>query len=88
MGRVEYKLQMEGKKSAQELPGIVDQVIIYDFVNSEDKDGNMIPTRTFICKPEGHIFAKSRAKGVNDYETPDLNALLNKLSNNQITGEK
>jgi len=88
MGRVEYKLQMEGKKSAQELPGIVDQVIIYDYVNSEDKDGNMIPTRTFICKPEGHIFAKSRAKNVSIYESPDLNALLNKLSNNQITGEK
>ena len=84
LGREQFQLQMEGRKGPQELPGIVDQMIIYDFVPEQDKDGNVVQKRTFLCRSEAHPLAKSRSKLINKngYEPNDLNALLNKLSNN------
>src|SRR6516165_10451538 len=58
---VEWQLQAEGSKTSRELPGIVDQIISYQFLNFGDGKPLM---RGFVCSapnPWGYP-AKDRSK--------------------------
>jgi hypothetical protein len=77
--RPEWRLQSEGLKTARELPGIVDQILTYQFLNfGDDKP----PTRGFVCtspNPWGYP-AKDRSARLDQIEPPDLGKLLTKLT--------
>lgn len=78
-----WQPQLEGAKTGRELPGIVDQVITYQFVDFGDGK----PTRTLICTSPNiwNFPAKDRSGLLAQFEPPDLGALLAKLSS--IDGE-
>src|SRR5262249_17792959 len=44
--RAEWSIQIEGQKTARELPGIVDQIITMNFVDFGD---GQPPVRAFVC---------------------------------------
>jgi hypothetical protein len=78
----EWQLQSEGAKTARELPGIVDQIITYQFLNfGDDKP----PVRGFVCTaPNPWAFpAKDRSGRLDQIEPPDLEQLLAKLTSKQ-----
>src|SRR5262249_35096282 len=78
--RPEWQLQCEGSKTARELPGIVDQIITYQFLDFGDQQP---PTRGLVCtapNPSGYP-AKDRSGRLNQVEPPDLGKLLTKLTN-------
>jgi hypothetical protein len=76
-----WQLQAEGSKTSRELPGIVDQIITYEFLNfGDDKP----PMRGFVCtapNPWGFP-AKDRSGRLEQIEAPDLGKLLTKLTSN------
>jgi hypothetical protein len=74
-----WQLQCEGSKTARELPGIVDQIITYQFLNFGD---GKPPMRGFVCtSPNPWQFpAKDRSGRLDQIEPPDLGKLLNKLT--------
>jgi hypothetical protein len=75
-----WQPQLEGAKTARELPGIVDQVITMQWVDFGDGK----PVRTFVCtspNPWGYP-AKDRSGRLDQLEPPDLGRLLAKLTNN------
>lgn len=75
-----WQLQSEGAKTARELPGIIDEIITYAFLDyADDKP----PTRGFVCtspNPWGYP-GKDRSGRLAQIEPPDLGRLLNKLTN-------
>jgi hypothetical protein len=77
--RGEWQLQSEGAKTARELPGIIDEIITYQFLNfGDDKP----PTRGFVTtspNPWGYP-AKDRSGRLDQIEPPDLGRLLSKLT--------
>jgi AAA domain len=75
--RFEWQLQMEGSKTARELPAIVDQIITYQFIDFGDGK----PVRTFVCSsPNPWNFpAKDRAGRLDQLEEPHLGKLIAKL---------
>jgi hypothetical protein len=78
--RGEWQLQCEGSKTSRELPGIVDEIISYQFLNfGDDKP----PTRGFVCTSPNpwSLPAKDRSGRLDQIEPPDLGALLRKLTN-------
>jgi hypothetical protein len=77
--RVSWELQIEGSKTGNELPGIVDQVITMQHV---DFDGQLY--RAFVCQqPNPHSYpAKDRSGRLEMYEEPHLGKLLAKLTSN------
>jgi hypothetical protein len=74
-----WQLQSEGAKTARELPGIIDNIVTYQFLNfGDDKP----PMRGFVCtspNPWGYP-AKDRAGKLDQIEPPDLEKLLTKLT--------
>jgi hypothetical protein len=75
-----WQLQCEGAKTARELPGIVDEIITYQFLDFGDKKP---PMRGFVCtspNPWGYP-AKDRSGHLEQIEAPHLGRLLNKLLN-------
>jgi hypothetical protein len=80
VNRGEWQLQSEGAKTARELPGIVDQIITYQFLDFGD---GKPPIRGFVCtnpNPWGYP-AKDRSGRLEQIEEPDLGKLLSKLTN-------
>jgi hypothetical protein len=76
-GRIEHRIQLEGEKTGRELPGIVDQIITYQFL---DFDDGKAPTRGFVCAPNKWGYpAKDRSGRLSPIEPPDLGKLLAKL---------
>jgi hypothetical protein len=78
--RSEWQLQCEGAKTSRELPGIVDQIVTYQFLDFGD---GKPPMRGFCCtspNPWGYP-AKDRSGRLDQIEPPDLGALLRKLTN-------
>jgi hypothetical protein len=74
-----WQLQCEGSKTGRELPGIVDQIITYQFLDFGD---GKPPTRGFVCtspNPWGYP-AKDRSGRLEQIEEPDLGKLLTKLT--------
>ena len=79
---VEWQLQAEGSKTSRELPGIVDQIISYQFLDFGD---GKPPMRGFVCtnpNPWGYP-AKDRSGRLDQIEEPDLGKLLAKLTNHR-----
>ena len=71
-----YQPQIEGSKTALELPGIVDQVIT---LTSETRDNK--PYRVFVChtlNPYGYP-AKDRSGRLDLFEEPHLGRLMDKI---------
>jgi hypothetical protein len=74
-----WQLQCEGSKTSRELPGIVDNIVTYEFLNfGDDKP----PMRGFVCTtPNPWSFpAKDRSGRLDQVEPPDLDRLLTKLT--------
>jgi hypothetical protein len=80
LNHVEWALQSEGSKTKNELPGIVDQIVTYQFLDFGD--GNA-PTRGFVCtSPNPWAYpAKDRSGRLEQIEEPHLGRLLSKLTN-------
>jgi hypothetical protein len=77
-GRAEWQLQAEGSKTSRELPGIVDEIVTYQFLDFGD--GNP-PKRGFVCTPNAWGYpAKDRSGKLDQIEPPDLGKLLTKLT--------
>jgi len=75
--RGEWSIQLEGQKTARELPGIVDQVVTMNLVDFGDKQP---PTRCFVCQPNVWRFPAGDRSGKLDLlEKPHLGELLAKL---------
>ena len=81
-----WQLQCEGGKTGRELPGIVDEIVTYQFLDFGDEKP---PTRGFVCTTPNpwNYPAKDRSGKLNQVEPPDLGELLSKLttSNKQET---
>jgi hypothetical protein len=77
--RTEWSPQIEGSKTARELPGIVDQIITMNFIDF----GDVTPARAFICtSPNPWVYpAKDRSGRLDQMEPPDLGKLIAKLTN-------
>jgi hypothetical protein len=76
-GRRIYSLQLEGSKTALELPGIVDEVITM----AEIKSSTGKPVRAFICQTinEYGYPAKDRSGRLSQVEPPHLGKLMAKI---------
>jgi AAA domain len=73
-----WQLQSEGAKTARELPGIVDQIVTYQFLDFGD---GQPPMRGFVCTPNAWGYpAKDRSGRLEQIEEPDLGKLLTKLT--------
>lgn len=81
-----WQLQCEGTKTSRELPGIVDQIVTFQFLDfGDDKP----PQRGFVCTaPNSWNFpAKDRSGRLEPIEPPDLGKLLSKLTRKRNGGE-
>jgi hypothetical protein len=78
LGRVEHRIQLEGDKTARELPSIVDEIIVMNWVTFS---GAVAPTRAFICSSPNHwgFPAKDRSGRLDQIEEPNLGKLIRKL---------
>jgi len=75
----EWQLQSEGAKTGRELPGIVDEILVYQFLDFGD---GKPPIRGFVCtspNPWGFL-SKDRSGRLSLVEPPDLGKLLTKLT--------
>jgi AAA domain len=74
---IEWRPQLEGGKTGRELPGIVDQIITYQWVDFGD--GKLV--RSFVCtSPNAWSYpAKDRSGRLEQFEPPDLGKLITKL---------
>jgi len=75
----EWQLQAEGSKTSREIPGIVDQILTFQFLDFGD---GKPPIRGFVCSnpnPWGYP-AKDRSGRLEQIEEPDLGNLLRKLT--------
>jgi hypothetical protein len=79
-----YELQAEGAKVPREIGAIVDEFIIYEFLNFGD---GKPPTRGFVCtSPSSWGYpAKDRSGRLEQIEPPHLGKLINKITTNSIT---
>ena len=73
-----WQLQSEGAKTSRELPGIVDEIITYQFLDFAD---GAPPERGFVCTAPNvwGYPAKDRSGRLDPIEPPDLGRLLAKL---------
>jgi hypothetical protein len=76
--RTEHRLQMEGSRTGRELPGIVDQVVTYQWIDF----GDGVLTRSFICTSPNrwNYPAKDRSGRLDQIEEPHLGKLIDKLT--------
>jgi len=72
------RLELEGSKVPREIPAIVDQIVTYQLVDFGDRK----PVRAFVCtNPNAWGYpAKDRSGRLEQFEPPDLGALLEKLT--------
>jgi hypothetical protein len=75
--RTQLQVQLEGAKTGRELPGIVDQIVMMNFVQF----GEAEPVRAFVCTaPNPWNFpAKDRSGRLDQIEEPNLGKLIAKL---------
>lgn len=73
-----WQLQAEGAKASRELPGIIDEIVSYQFLDFGD---GKPPIRGFVCtSPNSWNYpAKDRSGRLDLIEPPDLGRLLSKL---------
>jgi hypothetical protein len=75
---IEWSIQIEGGKTSRQLPGIVDELLVMNFVDFGDGK----PTRALVCSspnPWGY-FAKDRSGRLDQCEEPNLKTLIDKLT--------
>src|SRR5262245_29470686 len=74
-----FEVQIEGAKVPRELPGIVDEFLVMEFVTFDDGGA---PTRAFVCtSPNKFSFpSKDRSGRLNQIEPPHLGKLIEKLT--------
>jgi hypothetical protein len=79
-----WQLQCEGSKTSRELPGIVDQIITYQFLDLGD--GKPL-IRGFVCNSPNpwNYPAKDRSGKLAQIEEPNLGKLLTKLTTKPAT---
>jgi AAA domain len=84
-GRTEHRLQLEGARTGRELPGVVDQVITYHWVDF----GDGVLTRAFVCTAPNRwgYPAKDRSGRLDQLEEPHLGKLFAKLSAKSTSGD-
>jgi hypothetical protein len=73
-----WRPQIEGSKTGRELPAIVDEIVIMQWVDFGDRK----PVRAFVCtnpNPWGYP-AKDRSGRLEQFEPPNLGALIEKLT--------
>ena len=77
-GRLEHQVQIEGAKTGRELPGILDEVITYHWIDFGDGK----PVRAFVCSQpnQWNYPAKDRSGRLDQFEKPDLGRLITKLT--------
>jgi AAA domain len=77
--RPEWSIQIEGQKTARELPGIVDQIVSMNFVDFGD---GQPPIRAFVCTTPNpwRYPAGDRSGKLEQLEEPHLGKLLAKLN--------
>ena len=75
MGRMLYSPSMPGNKIGQSLPYFFDEV----FALRVEKDNEGKPQRLLQCKPCNQWQAKDRSTKLNDFEAPDLGAIIRKI---------
>jgi hypothetical protein len=82
-----YELQIEGSKTARELPGIVDEVITMAVLTGDESTG---PYRSFICTTlnQWGYPAKDRSGRLDEQEEPHLGKLLAKMSGGITQAER
>ena len=74
--------QIEGSKTAAELPGIVDEVVTLAEIKAQNEDGSVSSYRAFIThtlNPYGYP-AKDRSGQLDLQEPPNLRALIDKCA--------
>jgi len=73
-----WQPQIEGSKIPRELPAIVDQIVTMNWIDFGDRK----PVRAFVCtNPNPWSFpAKDRSGRLEQIETPNLGALIEKLT--------
>ena len=78
---VEYRFQMEGAKVPREIGGVVDEIVVMDFLDFGDHK----PVRGFVCtSPNSWAFpAKDRSGRLGPTESPHLGRLLAKILNRE-----
>jgi len=79
-----WQLQCDGAKTSRELPGIIDVVVTYQFLDFGD---GKPPERGFVCtnpNPWGYP-AKDRSGRLDQIEQPHLGAILRKLTERKTT---
>jgi hypothetical protein len=78
LNRLEWRVQCEGDKTARELPGIVDHVVILNWTAFSD---GKPPIRAFVTSsPNAWSYpAKTRSDRLDQVEEPDLGKLIRKL---------
>jgi hypothetical protein len=83
--RGSWQAQIEGSKTGRELPGIVDQVISYQFIRREEQDtlSHDCMDRMLVCRQPNQwdLPAKDRSGRLDLLEEPDLGALIAKVTN-------
>jgi hypothetical protein len=84
-GRTEHRLQHEGARTSRELPGVIDEVITYNWTNFGD--GTL--TRSFVCTTPNQwgYPAKDRSGRLEQFEPPHLGKLFSKLSAKSASGD-
>jgi hypothetical protein len=77
---IEWRPQLEGGKTGRELPAIVDEIAVMQWIDFGDGK----PTRAFVCtSPNSWSFpAKDRSGRLEQREPPDLGKLITKLVSN------
>ncbi len=75
LGRVLYSPSMPGNKSGQALPYFFDEVLALRV--ERDADGNSY--RALLCDGDGSWLAKDRSGKLDQWEPPDLGAIINKI---------
>jgi hypothetical protein len=82
-----WQPQLEGAKTGRELPGIVDQVITYQWI---DKGNGKGAERALVCtSPNAWGFpAKDRSGLLAQFEAPNLGRLLAKLGSTTESSKK
>lgn len=75
MGRVLYAPSMPGNKTGQSLPYYFDEVLALRV----EKDSEGITQRALMCDSDGLWLAKDRSGKLEQWESPDLTAIINKI---------
>jgi hypothetical protein len=87
-GRHHWRIQLEGAKTARELPGIVDQVVTMQIFSFDEATGVWTPDpngkhRAFVChraNPWGYPAGTRSVGNVDMIEEPHLGRLIEKLN--------